>query len=77
MDFLGHKRWSSLGFHAVLLGNISKTVDKLKKMHMLSPNTEDFNEASLYRFCKMMLNKHSNFLYFSLIYTSRSIQHYI
>lgn len=31
MGFLGHKRWFSLGFHPVLSGNISKTIDKFKK----------------------------------------------
>lgn len=41
------------------------------------PNTQDFNETALYHFYTMIMNKHSNSLYFfSLVYKSRGIEHY-
>lgn len=40
-------------------------------------NTQDFNEIALYHFYKMMMNKHSNSLYFfSLVYKSRGVWDY-
>lgn len=58
----------------MLPGSISKTLDKQKVHTEVIPNTPDFNETALYHFYKMMMNKHSNSVYFfSLVYKSGGI----
>lgn len=64
MGFLGYKTWFPLGLHAVLLGYISKTLDKSKMHTEVVTNTQGFNETALYRFYKMVMNKLSNSLIF-------------
>lgn len=48
----------------MLLGYISKTLDKSKMHTEVVTNTQGFNETALYRFYKMVMNKLSNSLIF-------------